>query len=226
MIRSAISVLIGTSLVLLGLTFSEDIARSVLNTGVTDVPAAQAATSSSSGVTLSANVQTSLTMTLSTGTIPLGNLTPGTPLAATTSASVTTNNSAGITFQVNRDTAGQTLLHSDATTAFPDATAWNPASSGNAQLTTAVGANLHFKVGFTGTASGLYNSTYWGPNDTDGASNAKYAGFPTTASTIASNSTYESTSQVIVTRYRIDAPGTQKSGTYSGGVTYTAFANP
>jgi len=222
MIRSAISLVMAASLVLIGISFGEDATRVIVDQGFGQVNEARAATSTG-GVTLSTNVQTAITLTLATGTVPFGNLTPGTPVISTTSASIQTNNSSGITLQLNRNTAGQTLLHTDATTPFPDATSWN---GSNAALTTAVGANLHFKVANTGTDAGLYSSTFWGPNDTDGAGNAKYAGFPTTSQTIASNATYVSTAQTVVSRYRIDAPATQKSGAYSGGITYTAFANP
>lgn len=223
MIRTAISLIAAASLVLVGISFGEDATRVIVDGGYTQIPEAHAATSTG-GVNLTTNVQTAITLTLATGTVPFGNLIPGTPVVATTSASILTNNSTGVTLQANRDTAGQTLLHTDATTAFPDATVWN--GSNSSQLTTAVGANLHFKVGFTGTDAGLYNSTFWGPNDTDGAANAKYAGFPVTGQTIASNAGYVATTQTVVLRNRIDAPTTQKSGAYSGGVTYTVFSNP
>ncbi len=187
------------------------------------IPEAHAATSTG-GQTLTTSVQAAITLTLATGTVPLGNLTPGTPIFATTSASIDTNNATGLTLQVNRNSATSTLLHTDTTTTFPDYTAWN--GSNNSTTTNIIGANLHFKVANTGTDAGLYNSTFWGPNDTDGASNARYAGFPSTSQTIASNAGYVGSTQTVVSRYRMDAPATQKTGSYSGGITYTAFSNP
>lgn len=209
-------------MILVGLSVGEDIASMLVDQTVNNIPEAHAATSTG-GVTLSTSVQAAITLTLATGTVPLGNLTPGTPIFATTSASVDTNNATGLTFQVNRNSATSTLLHTDAATTFPDQTAWN---GSNATTTNILGANLHFKVAATGTDAGLYSSGFWGNNDTDGAGNARYAGFPTAATTIASNATYVGSTQTIVSRYRINAPATQKTGTYSGGITYTAFTNP
>jgi hypothetical protein len=222
MIRKAAAFVLAASLVLAGISVGED-AITYLTKQHFFTDAAHAVTSTGA-VTLSTNVQTALTFSLATGTLPFGNLTPGTPIAVTSSASITTNNATGITMQVNRNNnPSSTLVHSDATTGFPDATTWN---GSNATTTNLVGANLHFKIASTGTDAGLYNSTFWGSNDTDGAGNAKYAGFPTAAQAVASNSTYVGTTQTVVQRYRIDAPTTQKSGAYSGGVTYTVFTNP
>ena len=222
MLRKIAAIGLSALLMLVTASIGEDAIRAASGDGLVGVETALAATSTGA-VTLSTSVQQTITLTLATTSVPLGALTPGTPVFATTSATIATNAATGLTFQVNRNTAGQTLTHSDATTAFPDATSWN---GSNATTTNLVGANLHFKVANTGTDASLYSSTFWGPNDTDGASNAKYAGFPATSQTIASNAAFVGTNQVVVSRYRIDAPATQKSGSYSGGVTYTAFANP
>jgi hypothetical protein len=222
MIKKAISLVLGSSLVLAGLSIGEEIVGT-FERSVGHIPEARAATSTG-GQTLTTSVQAAITLTLATGTVPLGNLTPGTPIFATTSASIDTNNATGLTLQVNRNSATSTLLHTDTTTTFPDYTAWN--GSNNSTTTNVIGANLHFKVANTGTDAGLYNSTFWGPNDTDGASNARYAGFPSTSQTIASNAGYVGSTQTVVSRYRMDAPATQKTGSYSGGITYTAFSNP
>lgn len=223
MIRKIIASLAAGSLLLVGVSFAEDAVNGV-RSHLNFVDQAEAATSTG-GVTLTTNVQQSITLTMGTSTLALGSLTPGSPIFATTSATVASNGSTGITLQANRNSATSTLVHSDTTTAFPDATAWNSGSS-NATTTNLVGANLHFKVANTGTDAGLYSASFWGPNDTDGGSNAKYAGFPSTSATIASNASYVGSNQVVVVRARMDAPGTQKSGAYSGGTTFTAFANP
>ncbi len=223
MLRKVIALVIGTSLVLVGASFVEDAATFVNHLRFGGINEAHAATSTG-GVTLSTTVQQTITLTLGTTTVGLGSLTPGSPVFAVASSSISTNGNAGFTYAVNRNNnPTSTLVHTDATTQFPDATAWNGA---NAATTNVVGANLHFKVAFTNTDAGLYNSTFWGPNDTDGASNAKYAGFPTTLQTIAATSSYVGTPQTVITRYRIDAPSTQKAGSYSGGITYTAYTNP
>lgn len=222
MIKKVAAFVLTTAMILTGLSVVEDGVLFITHSPLFTDPA-QAATSTGS-VTLSTNVQAAITLTLATTSVPLGNLTPGTPLFATTSATIATNNATGMTFAVNRNNnPTTTLVHSDTSTTFPDATAWN---GSNATTTNLIGANLHFKVANTGTDAGLYNSTFWGPNDTDGASNAKYAGFPTSLQTIAATSSYIGSNQTVVSRYRIDAPATQKTGAYSGGITYTAYTNP
>lgn len=222
MLRKNIALFLSALMVLVGVSFAEDAARYLTGAGFTTPESAHAATSSG-GVTLSTDVQTAITLTMGTSTLSIGSLTPGAPVFTTTSATVATNNATGHTLQANRNSVTSTMVHSDAVTTFPDYTAWN---GSNSTTTNILGANLHFKVAFTGTNSGLYSSAFWGPNDTDGASNAAYAGFPSTSQTIASTSTFNSNNQVAVIRVRADAPATQKSGAYSGGTTFTAFGNP
>lgn len=222
MLRKTIALVLSTSLVLVGASFAEDAYNFASNVSYFRVATAQAVTTTAA-VTLSTSVQAVITLTLASSTLGLGALTPGTPIFTVSTSTVATNNSTGFTLAVNRNTAGQTMLHTDAVTAFPDATSFN---GSNATTTNVVGANLHFKVAFVGTDAGLYNSTTWGPNDTDGASNAKYAGIPPTIQNIAATTTYVGSNQLVVSRYRLDAPTTQKTGVYSGGVTYTAYTNP
>lgn len=167
--------------------------------------------------TISVTVTTTLTFNLATTTVPLGTLTPGTPIIATTSCSVQTNSSGGWQLSVKRDDANSTLdLDSNPSIDFPDATAWNGSNSSDTP-----GANLSFRVYQTGTTpSGLYNSSYWGTND----SSPKWAGFPASSVAIASINTYQSSTQTVVYGFRIDAPATQASGAYSGSITLTALA--
>ncbi len=221
MLRKLIASAAVAGVLLVSVSFAEDAVNGAKSRfGLVDY--ANAATSTGSQ-TLTATVLQTITLTLGTSTVPLGSLTPGAPVFATTSLTIASNSSAGVTLAVNRNSVTSTLVHSDTTTTFPDATAWN---GSNSTTTNLVGANLHFKVAQTGTDAGLYSSTFWGPNDTDGASNAKYAGFPSASQTIASNASYVASNQTIVSRYRMDAPATQKSGSYSGGITYTATTNP
>ncbi len=167
--------------------------------------------------TIQVTVTTTLTFSLATNTVTLGVLTPGTPIIATTSCSVTTNSNSGWQLSVKRDDATSTLdLDTDETIDFPDATAWNGSNSSDNP-----GANLSFRVYQTGTTpSGLYNSTYWGTND----SSPKWAGFPTASQDIASIGSYQSGTQTVVYGFRIDAPSSQPSGAYSGSITLTALA--
>lgn len=167
--------------------------------------------------TIQVTVTTTLSFSVATSTIPLGTLTPGNPIIATTSCNVTTNSSAGWQLSVKRDDANSTLdLDSNPSTDFPDAIAWNGSNS-----TSTPGANLSFRVYQTGTTpSGLYNSTWWGTND----ASSKWAGFPSVSQSIASINTYQSGQQTVVYGFRIDAPTDQPSGAYSGTITLTALA--
>jgi len=167
--------------------------------------------------TIQVTVTTTLTFNLATNTVPLGILTPGTPITATTSCTVETNSSSGWQLSVKRDDATSTLdLDTDPSIDFPDATAWNGSNS-----TDSPGANLSFRVYQTDTTpSGLYNSTYWGTSD----ASPKWAGFPPTSQMIASIDNYQSGTQTVVYGFRIDAPSSQASGAYSGSITLTALA--
>lgn len=191
---------------------------------VVQIAAAQVSTSTNQTINLTVN-QT-ITLSLSSATLNLSSLTPGVPVSATSSATVSTNSATGWALKVNRVNAGTTLASSSIT--FPDFTAWNSTGNGNATTTDLIGANLHFRVMQTGTSAGLYSSTYWGSTDTDGAAGAKYGGFPSSSSTatIASTSTYGGSAQVVILKVRADAPATQQATNYTGQITLTAITNP
>lgn len=177
--------------------------------------------------TITLTATTTITLTLATNTVALGTLTPGTPITATTSLTVSTNSGSGWNLQTRRDDATTTLdLNSDPTIDFPDATAWSPGTfcttAGNA--TSTPGANLSFRVNQAGTSpSGLYCATWWGANDT---SSALYAGFPSGNQQIARNNAFDGSAQTVVYGFRADAPSTQAGGDYSGTITMTAIVNP
>lgn len=176
--------------------------------------------------TIVLTVTSTITLTLATSTVNLGTLAPGTPLNATTSLSVTTNDGNGWNLQVRRDDATTTLnLNGTSTpdTTFPDATDWTYATP-NATTSANVGANLSFRVFQTGTDAALYNSSWWGSDDT--APNALFAGFPAVDQQIATVASYVGAAQSVVYGFRADAPGTQPGGTYIGTVTFTAITNP
>jgi len=180
-----------------------------------------------SSQTVSLTVTTTLQLTLATTTLALGILSPGTPVTATTSAAVTTNNGTGWSFTTKRDDASSTLdLTSSSTIDFLDYTAWTQGTycSAGGNAATSPGATLSFRTWQAGTTpSELYCIQYWGTNDSGGT--AKYGGFPTTAQEIAKNTAYSSTSQTVVYGLRADAPGTQPGGSYDGTITMTALAN-
>jgi len=181
--------------------------------GILSFPTNQAQATDQSQ-TINLTVTTTLTFSLATGTVSLGTLTPGTPIIATTSCYVTTNDSSGWQLLVKRNNSDYTLKNGS--NGLPDYTAWNGSNS-----TSTPGATLSFRVYQTGTTpSGLYNTTWWGTND----SSPLWAGFPTTSVQIASTSTYVGTQQTVVYGFRVDAPLTQPSGAYTGNITLTALA--
>ncbi|MFA6365155.1 MAG: hypothetical protein WCW78_02015 [Candidatus Paceibacterota bacterium] len=202
-------------------TFALLFAILLITPGTIGVQTVFAQVSTSTNQTINLTVNQTITLTLSSTTLNLSSLTPGVPVSATSSATVSTNAATGWNLKVNRVSAPSTLASSSIT--FPDFTSWNGSNSTTTDL---IGANLHFRVMQTGTAAGLYSSIFWGSSDTDGAAGAKYGGFPTTAQTIASTSTYGGTAQVVIMKIRADAPATQQATNYTGQVTVTAITNP
>jgi len=185
----------------------------------------QEVSAAASSQTVSLSVTTTLQLTLATTTLALGILSPGTPVTATTSALVTTNNGTGWSFTTKRDDASSTLdLTSSSTIDFLDYTAWTQGTycSAGGNATSTPGATLSFRTYLTGTTpTGLYCITYWGTND----ASPLWGGFPTASQEIAKNIAYSSTSQTVVYGLRADAPGTQPGGSYDGTITMTALAN-
>ena len=195
----------------------------ILSGGFVFAPARAASQNSSQ--TVSVTVNTGITLTLASSTLPIANLTPGTPVYATTSASVTTNNSTGWNLGLQHVNSTTTTLLSGSIT-YPDyAPSWDNAANGNSgNAATAPGAVLSFRTYQTGTDAALFSSTWWGASDAPGT--AKWGGTATTSKAIANVASYVGTTQSVVYGFRADAPGTQQSGAYSGGITLTALTNP
>ncbi len=124
--------------------------------------------------------------------------------------------------RVNNPTS--TLIYG-ATSTFPDAVAFDGTTNTTTD-TTAIGANLHFRVASSGTPGGLYSSSLWGPNDSDGIGERGVLGF----------SDYKQSRRLDEhlrwclgdhhVQGRANAPGTQRSGNYTGQITITATALP
>ncbi len=163
-------------------------------------------------VTLTTTVNDVLTATTSSATVALGATTPGTPTTGTVTVQVVTNAQAGFDVLVRRTTvAAATLLHTDATTTIADKTAWI-STTPNAALWT--GTGLGFRVNATATTAASRNATWWGSDDL--IANALFAGLPGAYDTIYDGTGYASTQQDVALGFRLDVPGTQKSGSYSG----------
>jgi hypothetical protein len=156
--------------------------------------------------------------------VEFGNLTPGTPITATTTCTVTTNSDNGYNLAVKRNDADSTMQRdSDATADLPDAPTWDPTNSGNAQTWSFNDAHLAFTV-YDSTAT--KDTTWWGTGTAQNDANNKYAGFPATFTDIMRHAAYNETATKTQIGYKIDAPTTQKSGTYTGEITYQVTTAP
>lgn len=161
------------------------------------------------------------------------NLTPGTPVQISgtpnsTTCTITTNSEDGYQLSTKFSTvATNTLVHSDGTTEIDDdavgLSRWDPAVSGNA-VTWSDGTTkgLGFCL-FSGTDK---SSTYWGTGTTYNDALNEYAAFPVSFQNIMTYGSYRSTATSAGITYKLDVPATQKSGTYSGTVTYQAIVTP
>lgn len=189
-------------------------------------------------VSLSVSVASALTFT--TTTDQFGTLTPGTYKIATTTLSVTTNNTAGWNVTLYGDDQGpsDTVLDlaTDAAVGITDQLEWIPGAAtstgGNAVVRASLdstGDVLAFRVMSASSSNGtaFLSTTWWGTTDVDGT--AKYAGIA--SSTVgrqignAGTGSYSATAHLNTVQYYLDVPASQQTGSYDGGLTYTATAN-
>lgn len=191
-------------------------------------------TDSSTCNTFTTVAAASLTFVVSTNNFPT--LTPGSPVFATSTLSVDTNNSTGWNVTASRDDLDTTFdLDTDATVNITDQTAWVPGAAtttaGNAVRVSSLDSSQKVLAFRTMTASGtvsFISTSWWGATDAyiDSATTL-WAGFPSTAQKIGDSSVSSGGSAKLNTvLYYLDVPSTQKTGGYSGGITYTATMNP
>lgn len=156
----------------------------------------------------------SLTLDVDSATIAFGNLLPGSVITGTTITTVTTNYPNGYSLAASDGVAGSDscLLHTDTTTRIADYT-----------------GTIATPTSWTGTGLGisLYSATgkdtsKWGTGTTETDSNNKYAGVPQNATTIHSKTGSPTSSDESKIGYKLVVPNTQKTGDYSGNITYTA----
>lgn len=178
------------------------------------------------GVTLETNIQTIFTFSIDSNTLDLGDLVPGIPVSGTSVLGVETNNETGFNIIVARNDSDTTLdLGTDDTVNITDQADWN-SNNPNAVIKDSLdnsGDVFAFRVKETGTDSGNYNSIWWG--DTDGDSDALFAGIPYPAKTIINRTSVSSPLTDSIVEYYLDVSANQETGAYDGGVTYTATAN-
>lgn len=196
------------------------VALLVVSVAIVVAQFAQAATATDQ-VTLQVTVNEVLTLSVDSATVSMGSITPGTPVTGTTVATVTTNANGGYDLSVKRDDANTTMdKDTDASFDITDKTTWNSAT-GNAATWTGTG------LGFGVYAStGTKNTTWWGTGTTCGDASNKFAGFPASYELIMDHDSYASASTTTSICYKLDVPSTQRSGAYSGTITYQAVSKP
>lgn len=149
-------------------------------------------------------VNYSLSMTIDSNTVSLGTVTPGTPNTASSTINVATDAWGGYNLLCHENTD---LTHTDATTTI------GGVSGTIASPTAWSGTGLGFTVSSATNLESKWNN---GNN---------YASFPLSASIFHSKSGYTSGNDQTVVGYKVDVNSSQKSGSYSNIITYTAVSN-
>ena len=187
-------------------------------------------TSHTSTATINATVLE--TMTLSCGNATIPNLTANTPQSVQAACTANTNGAAGFNLKVHSTTSGadatKNLLHTDTTTWIINTgtglSTYTGLPASTALWTAGTTKGLGFRVRSTsGGTTNANTNTDWGVDETAG--NAKYAAFPLTDQTIYNYGSYSGSASAVNIDYKLDVPTTQKAGSYSGTVLYTATTN-
>lgn len=186
-------------------------------------------------VTLTVTVAQTLTFTASTD--QFGTLTPGTFKFATSTLSVTTNDTAGwnVTLSGDNKTLTQNNCLSGANS-ITDQKEWASAAAtttaGDAVIRTSLdnsGNVLAFRVmsASSTNSAAFFATTWWGASDADGT--ALFAGIA--SSTIArqignaGTGSYSSTAHLNTVQYYLNVASSQSQGAYSCPLTFTATGN-
>ncbi|MCC6290600.1 hypothetical protein IT398_00820 [Candidatus Nomurabacteria bacterium] len=194
--------------------------------------------------TLTVTVNTALTFAIdnNAGNTAFPAIDPGTPVMATTTLQVTTNDVNGWTVALAGDDQGTSNtvmdLTTDASVGLTDQTEWVPGTAttsvGNAVQIGSLdnsGDVLAFRVMSASGSVPFRSTSWWGSQDnylTDSA-NTLWAGIA--SSTVSRNignagaGSYSSSVHLNTVQYYLDVPASQQSGSYTGALTYTATAN-
>lgn len=185
--------------------------------------------------TLTVTISAATTFTVTTNSF--GTITPGTPLIATSTINVVSNdygNGWNVTLSGDNKgtTTASTTLYIAADTAtvnkIPDATQWVPGaattSAGNSTTISSGVDLLYFRVMTASGSVPFRSTTWWGTDDTP-FTNAKWAGVASSTNSrkigsVASNDLTAS-STINTVQYYLDVAATQQNGSYTGGLTFT-----
>jgi len=155
-----------------------------------------------------------LSISVDSSTLDFSNLMPGSVVTKTTTITVTCNYANGYTLAVSDLVSGvySALLHTDLVTRIAD-----------------YSATIDLPTLWDGTGLGItvYSATNkdadkWGSGTTENDLNNKYAGVPETATIIHSKTGSPTSNDQTKVGYKAQVPNTQKTGNYSGAITYTA----
>ena len=169
---------------------------------------------------LSTSIQDYLSFSITAGdTVTFGNLTPSTPIcfATGTVASVETNAANGYTLGLSDSVVGSDsclLQQVDLTTRIAD--------YAGTITTPTIWAGTGLGIGLY--AADTNKDVKWGTGTTVCDANNKYAGIPQNATTAHTVTGYHFGADTSSWSFKIDAPASQKTGSYSGTVTFTATA--
>lgn len=149
-------------------------------------------------------VNNSLSLVLDSNTEDLGTVVAGTPNIGSTTATVTTDAWGGYDLLVSQD---HDMMHTDGSTTIA------PYTGTIGTPTVWSGTGLGFTV-----MSGTDVEAKWG------TSPKNYANISNSDTIFHEKTGYTSGDDVTVVGYQIDVPSTQKSGTYTNTLTYTAIS--
>ena len=190
-------------------------------------------------VTLSVTVAS--TMTFSQTTNQFATLTPGTPVQATTTLNVNTNNTSGwnVTLSGDNVTLTAQALNNGASVEITDKdpqwtmlAATATTTAGNAVAVTSGDNVLAFRVmSASSTNSVAFLSTaWWGTSDAMFNASQLWAGIASSTNVgrigNAGSGSYSASDHLNTVQYYLDVANTQQGATYTGGLTYTAVVNP
>jgi len=153
----------------------------------------------------------SLTFSVDSNSLNFGSLLPGSVITGTTQTTVTTNYPNGYALAASDNVAGSDSCLLSGSTRIADyaGTITTPTS----WTGTGLGISLYSATG--------KNTAQWGSGSTESDSANKYAGVPQNATTIHSKSGSPTLSDISKIGYKLVVPNSQKTGSYSGDITYT-----
>ena len=154
-----------------------------------------------------------LNMSVDQASLSFGSLLPGSIITDTTTTTVSTNYPSGYSLSISDNVAssGSTLLHTDLVTRIGDylGSILNPTSwSGNG-------------LGFCVYGATNKDTAKWGTGTSATDSSNKYAGVPQNATVITTKTSNPTINDQTKIGYKLVVDNTQKTGNYSGNITFT-----